>query len=131
MKFKGKVGLWWHAVVLAALALPVYLIFFMELQNWSKVLILLIFVPSLIFMISCTVRNYVKLKDDHFVLYFSFFKTVVRYKDIVSIEKTNTMLAGSAASFDRLWIKTTESPMIISVHDKDRFIEEVMRRSKL
>jgi signal transduction histidine kinase len=129
MKLRGKIGLWWLALMLF---INVYLIYLMSQVNTiaGGVILISIIIVLNIFMVSWTLKNYIILNSDHFTIHFGFSTKNVMYKDVVKISQTKTLIAGSALSFDRLMIETFNEIMIVSLKEKEIFITEVMKRNK-
>lgn len=128
MKLKGKIGLWWFITIILINASLIFLMLFAETLLGRGIQIVVLLVLD-IFLISWTVNNYVKLNDDDFTIHFGFSKNSVKYKDVIRVSKTNSIIAGSALSFDRILIETHDKQMIISLKEKDLFIEEVINRA--
>lgn len=128
MKFKGKIGLWWLITIIFINVLFIYSMLVAKTMIGRGVLIVILLVTD-IFMLSWTFNNYVELNDDCFTIHFGFSKNKVKYKDVTKISKTNSMIAGSATSFDRLLIETDDEKIIISLKEKESFISELMKRN--
>lgn len=64
------------------------------------------------------------------MIVFGFQKTYISYSEIISLENTNSKIAGSATSFDRVLIETSQKKVIISPKNKDNFIKEMLLKNK-
>ena len=125
-EFKGKVGIWWIFVILFVNLLLAY-VFFISTETWAYIMILAIFMPFNAFSAIITMVNYVVLSDNRLLIHFGLSKTYVECKDIISIKKTNSPLAGSALSFDRLLITTVKGKLIIAIKNKEDFINLLVK----
>ena len=125
-EFKGKVGIWWIIVILFFNLFLAY-VFLISTETWAYILLIAIFVPFNAFAAIITMVNYVVLSDNRLLIHFGVSKTYIECKDIISIEKTNSPLAGSALSFDRLFIITSKGKFIISIKNKEDFINLLVK----
>lgn len=131
MKFKGKVALWFWAVFLGGEGLIAYQLItslFIE-KDTSDVIVLLISLAiyTLVFL-PIVVRNYVLIEEGKIKLYFGFSRDVMDISEIREIKTTHDPIASSAASLDRLVIKGRRQEMMVSVKDKEKFLEELRKR---
>ncbi|GAB6108937.1 PH domain-containing protein [Fusibacter bizertensis] len=125
MKFKGKIGLWWFVTIILAHVLLIFLMQFAKTMLGQGLLIAILLLLD-VFMVSWTVNNYVKLNADHFTIHFGFSKNSVNYEDVIRISKSNSVIAGSALSFDRLLVETQDKQIIISLKENDLFIDKLI-----
>jgi len=126
--FKGKIGIWWIFLIIIINLFLAY-VFVISTETWAYILVAGIAVILNPFMAVITLINYVVLSDK-MLIHFGLSKTYVEYKDIISIEKTNSPLAGSALSFDRLLINTGSGKLIISVKSKTDFINLLIKHNE-
>ena len=128
MKFEGKRDLWWYLFVLV-FNVVTFSIFYKE-KSVLIVLIIIFFILIDIVLISYTLNNYIILYKDELMIVFGFQKTYISYSEIISLENTNSKIAGSATSFDRVLIETSQKKVIISPKNKDNFIKEMLLKNK-
>ncbi len=115
MKFKGKVGLWFYALILFLNGMLVYTMLFdregLVIMLLVTIVIDLIFIPMLI-------RNYIMIRDDIMTIYLGFSKEEVKISKIREVYPTYNPIASGALSLDRIMICTTGSDYMCSVYDK-------------
>ncbi|MCD2491832.1 PH domain-containing protein [Lacrimispora sp. NSJ-141] len=130
MRYKGKKAIWYYTVVILVNSGIIWQLAGSRKISEAVLLGLALIVADVIF-IPCLVRNYVVFQEDALCVAFGFFNEKICYKDIVRVWKTHNPLASSAASLDRIAIKTKGAEFMISVQDKDGFLEEIKTRAGL
>lgn len=130
MKFEGKRDLWWYLFVLVFNVVTFSILIFYKEKSVPIVSIIIFFILIDIVLISYTLNNYIILYKDELMIAFGFQKTYISYSEIISLENTNSKIAGSATSFDRLLIETSQKKVIISPKNKDNFIKEMLLKNK-
>ncbi|MCL2696461.1 MAG: PH domain-containing protein [Oscillospiraceae bacterium] len=128
--FKGKIGAWWYVFIVgfnAFMAFIAYICYEDTVAFLTTIGIAVILLPLLLII---TFINYIILHDGMLIIHFGFFKKHINCKDIIDIEKTKTQEAGMALSFDRLLITTVKSRYIISVKDREGFLNQIVKCNK-
>ncbi len=124
MKFKGKIAVWFWAIFLLVNGALLYELFVAGEDIIPMIIgavaVNIIFVPIL-------VHNFVVLDEENLTLYFGFGKDSLKVSEITEVYETCNPIAASAASFDRIVVKTRRSEMIFSVRDKKSLFEELQR----
>lgn len=131
MKFKGKIALWFWIIFFGGEGLILYKmaesIFFGHDTEDIIVLAISFVIYTLVFL-PIVARNYVLIEDGKIKLFFGFSTDVIDISEIREIRSTCSPIASSAASLDRLVIKGRRQEMIVSVKDKQKFLEELKKR---
>ena len=127
--FQGKTGFWWILVIAFWNALFGCLLL-VSTEVWAYILLACIFTVADVFMAVITMVNYIVVSEEQMLIHFGFSKTYIDLADITSVQETNTPLAGSALSLDRLLITARKGRYIVSVKRKEEFIELLARRNK-
>ena len=141
MKFKGKIALWFWIIFFGGEGLILYKmaesIFFghdtediivYHLFNPHIFCLAISFVIYTLVFLPIVARNYVLIEDGKIKLFFGFSTDVIDISEIREIRSTCSPIASSAASLDRLVIKGRRQEMIVSVKDKQKFLEELKKR---
>lgn len=126
MKFQGKTAIWFYAIVVIA-----NIMFLKDLISSSDDVIALvigIFILNFIF-IPIIVRNYVLLNGESITLYFGFGKESIKVNEILEVYQTHNPIASSAASLDRIVLKSKRSEIMCSVKEKAKLFEELEKRN--
>lgn len=129
VKFKGKIGCLWILILLYVNGILIGVIPAVQTLLGCLTVIILLIVAD-IFLFGWTFKNYVLLFDDHFVLYFGYSKKIVKYSEIISVQKTRSAIAGTALSLDRIMILTETDSLVISLKHNDAFIESLKKISQ-
>lgn len=126
IKFQGKTAIWFYAIAIIA-----NIMFLKDLISSSDDVIALvigIFILNLIF-IPIIVRNYVLLNGESITLYFGFGKESIKVNEILEVYQTHNPIASSAASLDRIVLKSKRSEIMCSVKEKAKLFEELEKRN--
>lgn len=75
------------------------------------------------------IRNYILIDNNRIYLFFGFSKDSIFIDDIETEVSTYNPITSSAASLDRLVIKSREKGLIVSIEDKEKFINELEKRN--
>lgn len=125
-KFQGKNAWWFYLVIVVYHILPVFMMMKPEMKwDFLKITIFVIYYLFDFLLIPITVRNYVELYDDYFVFYYGFSKEKVFLNQIKSMKKSHSFMASSANSLDRIYIKTNQKELYISLKENDEFIKYI------
>ena len=117
MKFRGKVDLWFWAVMLFGDVLMFGAVF---TPGLSIVMIISFIVYNVIF-IPLVARNYVEISDDMLTVVCGFSKDSIGILEIQEVYRTNNPVASSAASLDRIVIKGRQKMLMCAVKERDKF----------
>lgn len=128
--YKGKVGLSWISVIVILHLVVLYAAIQSFPSIFALILLGTIVLFSDVFIISFAIRNFVLIDNDILSIYFGFFKTHIRVKEIQLISETSNPIAGSALSLDRLLIRANNQEYIISVKNKRDLIEQLQKLNK-
>ena len=115
MKFRGKVDLWFWAVMLFGDVLMFGAVF---TPGLSIVMIISFIVYNVIF-IPLVARNYVEISDDILTVVCGFSKDSIGILEIQEVYSTNNPVASSAASLDRIVIKGSQKMLMCAVKERD------------
>lgn len=123
--YKGKNAIWLIALFIVYNIIG--LVFLMDEQPPSPLIIIIIICYYLFnfFWIPILVINKIDLYTDYFVVKYGFGKTKVYIKDIVDIHRSRNPIASSANSLDRIFIKTKDHQLYVSLIDNDGFIKAI------
>lgn len=124
MKFKGKIAVWFWAIVIVVNTMLLYELIFSRDSMLALVLGGAIF--NLVFL-PIILRNYVLLNNDSVTVYFGFGKDSLKVNDIVEVYRTHNPIASSAASLDRIVIKGNRSEILCSVKEKSKLFDELKK----
>lgn len=75
------------------------------------------------------IRNYILIDNNRIYLFLGFCKDSIFIDDIETVVSTYNPITSSAASLDRLVIKSREKGLIVSIEDKEKFINELEKRN--
>ena len=117
MRFKGKVDLWFWAVMLFGDVLMLGSVF---TPGLSIVMIISFIVYNVIF-IPLVARNYVEISDDRLTVVCGFSKDSIGLSEIQEVYRTNNPVASSAASLDRIVIRGRQKMLMCAVKDREGF----------
>lgn len=131
MEFKGKIGLWWYVVIVFYNIVFVSAISEPDKTGGALAIFVcyLFLVLGDIFMISCTMKNYIILEDKDLTIYFGLTKKNIKYKDLVLVKATKNPLSSMALSFDRIELQWEKGSALVAVKEKAKFIDELKRRN--
>ena len=124
MAFKSKVDLWLMVVLLAALCICIYPLFY-EFSILG--LIVFILVTFLLLFIIFGVKYIIR--GDKLIVYGGIYKKTIDIKRIVKLNKSNNILSAPALSMDRIEIiyNPTLDYILISPLKKQLFIEALLK----
>lgn len=117
MRFKGKVDLWFWAVMLFGDVLMLGSVF---TPGLSIVMIISFIVYNVIF-IPLVARNYLEISDDELTVVCGFSKECISLGEIQEVYRTNNPVASSAASLDRIVIRGRQKMLMCAVKDREGF----------
>ena len=127
MKFKGKIAPWYWILLIMANGM----VFYFNAIGESRVAEMTIYALIADFvLLPPVIRNYVLLEKNEITVAFGFGKDTVKVRDIREISSTRNPLATSAASFDRIVIKTKEREIMCSVKKKEELLKELKKQNK-
>ena len=69
------------------------------------------------------VHDWVDVYDDYFVFYYGFLKFVVKFENVVSVQKTRNPISTTANSLDRICVQTKKKNIYLALYKNDEFIE--------
>lgn len=131
MKHYSKVDAWIAIVIISTTLISLYTIWlFPSNEQWIG---FIIFIPTVIFMLSFLLNTYYVFEDEYLLCMLGFFPQKIRYENIKSIKKVKNFLSSAALSSDRIEIKERNKNYFtdttyISPKDKDDFYEELKSR---
>ena len=126
-RFDGKTAWWVWFLFIVYNLVPTFIVVFDSSFVWNFSTIMgfvacylldIIWLPILI-------RDWVDVFDDHFVFYYGFLKFVVKFEDVLSVQKSHTILSATANSFDRICVQTKQRNIYLALYKNDEFIEFV------
>ncbi len=124
MRIKGKTSWWFWLVYVAATGVTLYGLIFSRESIGALVLgmmtIQAVFLPIVL-------RNYVMIEGGKLTVYFGLGKESIPIEEIVEIRRTCDPIASSAASLDRLVIKSRRQEVMCSVCDKDQLFQTLLK----
>lgn len=128
--FYGKTAIWYYIVLSACILLPICMIVQSGFTLLNTIILFLILIVCA-FFVTTIIRNKVDLYDAYFVYTYGFSSTKVFYRDIHKMERTKTLLAGSANSLDRIYIDTKENEILLALKDNEGFMKLVKRQMSI
>lgn len=134
IRFRGKVAAWFYLVALGCNVLPLMsLLPFADPEKQgaeiAAIVILILIVACDALIIPMVVRNYVEFDtNDNLVVAFGVSTTRIPLKKISEVYKTGNVLASTAASLDRIFIKAHWDETMIAVKDEEAFFTELQKR---
>lgn len=127
MKFKGKIAVWYWALVIIANGMPFVNLEYLKGRETELIIYVLIadfvFLPPIF-------RNYVRMTKDTLTVCFGFGKDEIKIRDIVEVRETRNPIAAGAASMDRIAIKDKQKELIFAVKKKEEFYQELKKRRR-
>lgn len=118
MKFKGKIDIWFWVVMLLGEVLLLGTLF---MPGEGIIIGIITMVVYNIIFLPFVFRNYVEVTDEKVIVAFGFSKDSIMISEIQEVYRTNNPIASSAASLDRIVIKSRQKSMMCAVQDKDKF----------
>ena len=135
MVFKGKVAVWYWALVISSFVISAWVIW----ASWfddermplrSLLLLTVSLLISFLSTLSFALRNKVILEADRLVICFGVVTKRLAYVDIVKIYRTNDITSSLAASLDRVALeKSRYEKVLVSLQDNDAFIAAVLEKA--
>ena len=95
-------------------------------KNDAIALVIGIVTINIIF-IPIIVRNYILLNSESITVFFGFGKESMKINEILEVYQTHNPIASSAASSDRIVIKSKRSEIMCSVVEKDKLFQELKK----
>ena len=137
MRFRGKVAVWWYAIVIAMIVGTVHMtvlgvlgIVNSEPEAILTILGAVIFLLFDVFLIDSCTRNYVDLNKGSLTVRVSALTETIPYSSIDLVKETNSVWASLSTSLDRILIRHRRyNDILIAVVDKDGFFTEIHTRS--
>ena len=124
MKFQGKIAIWFYAIAIIANIMFVKELLFTKDDTIALIIgivtINIIFIPII-------VRNYILLNNESITVFFGFGKDSMKINEILEVYQTHNPIASSAASLDRIVIKSKRSEIMCSVVEKDKLFLELKK----
>lgn len=127
MKFQGKIGWWFWLVMLGGEALLVASFF----ETGSKIIIIGSFLFYNLLFLPFVFRNYVEITEDKFIIAFGFNKESIPLSEITEVYQTHNPIASSAASLDRILVKSRRKDLMCSVKNKEKMFEYLKEKNPL
>ncbi|EHI97378.1 protein of unknown function DUF1200 [Clostridium sp. DL-VIII] len=133
MKFKSKIDLWFHLVVILFIILTLWL-FYSYVTNKISIIMLILFIAVLILIIlPMYLFTYYVFEDSCIHIRCGLMVNIkIDYKDIVSLKKSKSLISSPALSMDRIEIKYYRNFqsdfIIISPERKQEFIDELNKK---
>lgn len=129
VRFRGKVAIWFYAVLIGANAL----IFWGLWDDAGKMpdmvfAIMGFFIVNIVY-VPMIVINDVVLTQDTLKLRVGFFRENIKIAKILRVRRTHTPIAGAAASLDRIFIQALDNQTLCAVKEKERFFAELKKRN--
>lgn len=127
MKFKGKIAPWYWIILIMVNGM----VFYFNMIGESRATEIMIYAIIADFvLLPPIIRNYVLLENNEITVAFGFGKDTVKVREITEIYPTRNPLATSAASFDRIVIKTKEREIMCAVKKKEELQKELKKQNK-
>ena len=136
-KFHSKIDIWLLLLLLVAIALPLLILILVSFYEPTAMsipaLITIAIVFVLIVYMCVSVRYIIDFSNKTLFVTTGFGKHGIAIDDIVSIERTNSVLSAPALSLDRIAIKyqkqgkKTLQSIIISPKKRQEFIEDILK----
>lgn len=124
MKFQGKIAIWFYAIAIIANIMFVKELLFTKDNTIALIIgivtINIIFIPII-------VRNYILLNSESITVFFGFGKESMKINEILEVYQTHNPIASSAASLNRIVIKSKRSEIMCSVVEKDKLFLELKK----
>ncbi len=128
IRFKGKIAIWFWAVIALCEVVGIYAIYAAYsdkgVNGGPAGGIICLVVCNLLFL-PMVIRNYVEIQGDKLIIAFGFSTERVNISEITEMYESNNPLASSAASLDRIIIKSGKRMLMCSVLDKTGLFEAV------
>lgn len=124
IKFQRKIAIWFYAIAIIANIMFVKELIFAK--NDAIALVIGIVTINIIF-IPIIVRNYILLNSESITVFFGFGKESMKINEILEVYQTHNPIASSAASLDRIVIKSKRSEIMCSVVEKDKLFQELKK----
>lgn len=131
MRFKGKIALWYWALVIIvnlALCYSFYEAFLTVDQAMRVITLIICGIFVNIVLLPILFRNYIVMDSEKVTIYFGFIKYCMKIHEIESVKSTYNPLSSMAASLDRLLIKGRGETMV-SVEDKEGFVKALKEKN--
>ena len=124
MKFQGKIAIWFYAIAIIANIMFVKELLFTKDNTIALIIgivtINIIFIPII-------VRNYILLNSESITVFFGFGKESMKINEILEVYQTHNPIASSAASLNRIVIRSKRSEIMCSVVEKDKLFLELKK----
>lgn len=130
--YAGK-NAWWLILVIGLYNVCPIIIFYnnLDILNIWWIILGVFYYGFNLVWIPILIRNKIELYDNYFILYYGFQKERININDIIQIEKSHNPIAATANSIDRIYIKTNNRELYISLKDNDNFIKEILNKKML
>ena len=69
------------------------------------------------------IRDWVDVYNDCFVFYYGFLKFVVKFEDVIGVQKSHMVLSTTANSLDKICIQTKKRNIYLALYKNDEFME--------
>lgn len=124
MRLKGKTAAWFWMIFIGGNSLMLYEFFFS--RDNIPALIIGFIIYNVVFL-PIIIRNYVIIENGALTVVFGFGKDSVKIEEITEVYRTHNPISSSAASLDRIVIKTRRQEMMCSVCARDQLFRELKR----
>ena len=125
MKFQGKIGWWFWLVMLGGEALLIASF----LEAGSEIIMIGSFLLYNLLFLPFVFRNYVEITEENFIIAFGFSKEFIPLSEITEVYQTHNPISSSAASLDRVLIKSRRKELMCSVKNKEKMFECLRERN--
>ena len=133
MKFKSKIDLWLHLVVILFTILTLWLLYSYVTNKVSIVMLILFIAVLILIILPMYLFTYYVFEDLYLRIRCGLMVNIkIYYKDIVSLKESKNLISSPALSMDRIEIKYYKNFhsdfIIISPERKQEFIDELNKK---
>lgn len=127
--FPSRVDAWLVGVVLAAVVLPLVLVFVLRPVAGAEVVTLVLAGTTLLVCVMLLVPCQYTLQADHLLIRCGLIRQRIAYKDITAITPSSSMLSAPALSLKRVKISYGRmSSQLVSPPDREVFMQALRER---
>lgn len=127
MKFKGKIAPWYWAILIIVNGMAVY--FNAIGESHAQEILIYVLIADFV-LLPPVLRNYVLLENGEVTVAFGFGKDTVKTREILEAYPSRKPLSASAASLDRIVLKTKNGEIMCAVKKKEEFLAELKKQNK-
>ena len=131
MKFKSKIGWWFHLTVAFVLAMSVMplVLFFLDYVTEALIVFGIMLAVDAFLVLPIYFCTYYTLEDTALHIRSGIvINKRIAYKDITSINETKSPLASPGLSLDRIAVNYAKGSVYVSPRDKQEFLRELKQR---